>query len=150
MPVRAIKERPTRLFPTRSPGSLNIRAFQPLNWFQDPLAQTDLGSQAKFVRDSTGTWYLLAYRGDAGWGKAEHSDDYIDVYRVAFGSRFQLLEKAESVHIYLPPGDTSFNSTGTHHVDRSGKLLVSSSYRGAENRGNGVYGSRVDECAGEW
>jgi hypothetical protein len=52
------------------------------------------------------------------------------------------------VHIFLRPGKTSFASTGTHYVDRKGRLLINSSYRWAEDEGPGDSGfvSRVDEC----
>ena len=46
------------------------------------------------------------------------------------------------------PGDTGFASTGTHHhVEPSGRLLVSSSYRWSKNErpGGAGYVSRVDE-----
>jgi len=54
----------------------------------------------------------------------------------------------QGVHIFFRPGDTSFTSTGTHHVEPSGRLLLSSSYRWANEEGPGdsSYVSRVDEC----
>jgi hypothetical protein len=139
---------------------MNVAAFQFLNTFEYP--GHDLGSQAKFVRDSTGAWYVLAYRG-AGFQWPEdpsHAADYIDVHCVAFAAQyeehglspqFRLLGPLKSnLHIVLPAGDTSFNNTGTHYVDGSGRLLVYSSYRWAENEGD-PYGfeSRVDECAAD-
>jgi hypothetical protein len=51
------------------------------------------------------------------------------------------------VHLTFKPGDTGFASTGTHHVEPSGRLLVSSSYRWSKNElpGEAGYVSRVDE-----
>jgi hypothetical protein len=45
-------------------------------------------------------------------------------------------------------GPTGFTNTGTHHVEPSGRLLLSSSYRWAKEEGPGSssYVSRVDEC----
>ena len=53
-----------------------------------------------------------------------------------------------SAHITSRPGDTSFASTGTHHVEPPGRFLLNSSYRWAEDEGPGdsSYVSRVDEC----
>jgi hypothetical protein len=50
--------------------------------------------------------------------------------------------------VVFRPGDTGFVSTGTHYVEQSGRLLLSSSYRWAEDEGPGSssYVSRVDEC----
>ncbi len=52
-------------------------------------------------------------------GSDEHSADYVDVY-----------------------------GAGTHYVEPSGRLLISSSYRWSEDEGPGSssYVSRVDEC----
>jgi hypothetical protein len=52
------------------------------------------------------------------------------------------------VHVFFPGGDTGFVSTGTHYVEREGRLLLSTSYRWASEGGPGgsSYVSRVDEC----
>lgn len=128
------------LFPQCERGSLDVAAFVPEDMFPFPV--TGGVSQTKLVRDAAGNWYLLAFR-----GADEHSADYIDVYGVRF-SPFGISYLLYSVHIFFRPGDTGFANTGTHYVEQSGRLLVSSSYRHAENEGPGSssYVSRVDEC----
>ena len=61
---------------------------------------------------------------------------------------FSISYRLFSTHITFKPGDTSFASTGTHHVERSGRLLLASSYRWSKDEGPGAssYVSRVDEC----
>jgi hypothetical protein len=63
-------------------------------------------------------------------------------------SPFAIMPLAFSTKITFRPGDTGFSSTGTHHVEHSGRILVSSSYRWAECEGPGRsrFVSRVDEC----
>jgi hypothetical protein len=70
------------------------------------------------------------------------------VYGVRF-SPFAISYLLYSVHVVFRPGDTGFASTGTHYVENTGRLLLSSSYRWAEDEGPGSssYVSRVDECA---
>jgi hypothetical protein len=69
------------------------------------------------------------------------------VYGVRFNP-FAITPLLFSVHVILKPGDTGFASTGTHHVESSGRLLLSSCYRRAKDEGPGdsSYVSRVDEC----
>jgi hypothetical protein len=102
-------------------------------------------TQTKLVRDATGEWYLLGYRGDPADDTG--ATDYVDVYGVTF-EPFSISYRQSSVHITFKPGATSFANTGTHHVERSGRLLLSSSYRWARDEGPGDsdYVSRVDEC----
>ena len=102
-------------------------------------------SQVKLIRDSTGSWYLLGSRGDPDGDP--NQPDYADVYGVRFRP-FAITSRLLSVHVFFPPGDTSFTNTGTHHVEQSGRLLLSSSYRWAKEEGPGSssYVSRVDEC----
>ena len=78
---------------------------------------------------------------------SEHARDLDGRPRVAAGRRNFKVIKSFSQHIFLRPGDTSFASTGTHYVEPAGRLLVSSSYRWAEDEGPGSSGyvSRVDE-----
>jgi len=134
------------LFPSKEPGAMDVAAFEtacPGRFFPFPLL--DGPSQCKLVRDAREDWYLLAYRGDPDGDP--QGPDYIDAYGVTFHP-FRISGRLFSVHIDLPPGQTSFTNTGTHWVERSGRLLVSSSYRWAEDEGPGASGyvSRVDEC----
>jgi hypothetical protein len=138
---------PGALFPKCSPGSMDVTAFEPVapeSLFPFPL----LGGpcQAKLVRDATGRWYLLAFRSDPP--DDPNGTDYVDVYGVSF-SPFMISYRLFSVHVSFKAGDTGFASTGTHYVEPSGRLLISSSYRWAEDEGPDDYGyvSRVDECA---
>jgi hypothetical protein len=102
-------------------------------------------SQVKLVRDSEGRWYLFGFRSDPS--DDPHGTDHVDVYGVTF-NLFAITPLLYSVHITFKPGDTGLASTGTHHVEPSGRLLISSSYRWAEDEGPGdsSYVSRVDEC----
>jgi hypothetical protein len=131
------------LFPTCKPGSMDIGAFREKSPFDFNVVGQP--SQVKLVRDASGCWYLLAFRSDED--DDPNGDDYVDVYAVTF-SPFSISPRLYSVHIYLKPGDTGFASTGTHYVERSGRLLVSSSYRWSKDEGPGSssYVSRVDEC----
>jgi len=131
------------LFPKCAPGALDLAAFRPEGMF--PLPVLDGASQIKLVRDGEGAWYLLGFRSEPDYD--ENGTDYVDVYGVRFGP-FAITPRLYSVHVIFKPGDTGFASTGTHHVEPSGRLLVSSSYRWAEDEGPGdsSYVSRVDEC----
>ena len=134
------------LFPGCVPGALDLSAFHPADparEFSFPVASR--ASQVHLVTDSTGQHFLLAYR--ASKGDDETGDDFVDVHPVSF-EPFAVSPAIVSVHIFLRPGKTSFASTGTHYVDRKGRLLISSSYRWAEDEGPGDSGfvSRVDEC----
>jgi hypothetical protein len=133
------------LFPESQPGSLQVSAFVPAapeSLFPFPV----LGGacQNKLVLDATGEWYLLAYRSVPD--DDPNGTDYVDVYGVRF-SPFMISYRMNSIHVSFKAGDTGFANTGTHHVESSGRLLVSSSYRWAEDEGpgNSGYVSRVDE-----
>jgi hypothetical protein len=135
-----------KLFPASAPGALDVTAFEldPVGTpFVFPVA--DGPCQTKLIRDSTG-WSLLAFRGDPN--DDENADDYVDVYPVTFAPSFTIGNRIASVHISFNAGDTGFASTGTHHVEAPGRLLISSSYRWAQDEGPGgsSYVSRVDEC----
>jgi hypothetical protein len=153
------------LFPGAKPGSMDLHAFQPLHYFS---FNGFLGSQAKLVRDSDG-WHVLAYTytEDTGTGTA-NGDDYVSVRDITLGDAVTLGDgpecppypgnpftgepphppAPECVHIILPAGETGFTNTGTHYVDRNGRLLISSSYRWSHNESDAYgYVSRVDECA---
>lgn len=136
-----------KLFPSSAPGGLDVTAFEP-----DPAATpfafpvTGGPCQTKLIRDRAGAWSLLAFRGDPN--DQENATDYVDVYPVTFAPSFAIGDRTANVHISFNAGDTGFASTGTHHVEASGRLLISSSYRWAEDEGPGSssYVSRVDEC----
>jgi hypothetical protein len=133
------------LFPESQPGSLEVSAIVPAapeSLFPFPL----LGGacQNKLIRDATGQWYLLAYRSDPD--DDVHGTDYVDIYGVRF-SPFMISYRLNSVHVSFKAGETGFANTGTHYVEESGRLLISSSYRYARDEGPGdsSYVSRVDE-----
>jgi hypothetical protein len=143
------------LFPSNEIGQLQVLAFQPVpegdiyqnyvgatggNVFDFPINVN--ASQVKLIRDSTDQWFLLGFRGDP----PDHTEgvDYVDVYPVTF-SPFSVGVCKFSAHIIFKPGDTGFNATGTHFVEPSGRLLISSSYRWAEGH-LGKDMTRVDEC----
>jgi hypothetical protein len=135
------------LFPYEQIGSMNIGAFR--RAFTDityPFPVTGGASQVKLVRSVKDNWSLLAYRSDPD--DAEDGTDYVDVYPVTLSPIFEIGARSFSQHVHLRPGDTSFASTGTHYVEPAGRLLISSSYRWAEEEGPGdsSYVSRVDEC----
>jgi hypothetical protein len=137
--------RDDRLFPRCESGSMDVSAFEPAapeSLFPFPVIGG--ACQNKLVRDSTGTWYLLAFRSDPD--DDPNGTDYIDVYGIGFAP-FMISRRLHSVHVSFRAGDTGFANTGTHHVEKSGRLLVSSSYRWAEDEGPGSSGyvSRVDE-----
>ena len=102
-------------------------------------------SQVKLIRDGEGAWYLLGFRSDPD--DDPNGTDYVDVYGVSFHP-FAITPRLYSTHVIFNAGDTGFASTGTHHVEQSGRLLLSSSYAWAkdEGPGNSSYVSRVDEC----
>ena len=130
------------LFPKCAQGLLDLAAFRPVGMFPFPVRGA---SQVKLIRDGEGAWYLLGFRSDPG--DDPHGTDFVDVYGVRFNP-FAITPLLDSVHVTFKPGDTGFASTGTHHVDPSGRLLLSSSFRWAkdEGPGNSSYVSRVDEC----
>jgi len=135
-----LRARQDSLFPKCAQGGMDVSAFVPEGMFPFPVAGGP--AQIKLIRDAAGKWYLLAFR-----GSDEHSADYVDVYGVRF-SPFAISYLLDSVHIYFRSGDTGFANTGTHYVEPSGRLLISSSYRWSEDEGPGSssYVSRVDEC----
>ena len=147
--VRVLRAKCSQLFPECRRGAMNVSAFQPLKPqstfpFLHP-AQDQAPSQVKLIKDSTGQWFLLAFRSDPGYD--EHGTDYVDVYGVHF-SPFSISPLKFSTHVFFKSGDTGFASTGTHYVEKSGRLLVSSSYRWSKDEGPGdsSFVSRVDEC----
>jgi hypothetical protein len=139
------------LFPGAVPGALDVSAFRPIDP-ADPAGEFPFpvdahSSQVHLVTDSTGQHFLLAYR--ASKGDDEYNDDFVDIHPITLFDPFMVGPAMQPpVHIFLRPGKTSFASTGTHYVDPSGRLLISSSYRWAEfERPFDVgYVSRVDEC----
>lgn len=135
------------LFPECTKGSMNIEAFSPAtpeSMFIVP--SLDGASQTKLIRDSLGDWYLLGFRSDTP--ADPNGTDYVDVYQVRF-SPFAISPRLFSQHVIFKPGETGFASTGTHYVEPSGRLLLSSSTRWSNNEGpgNSAFVSRVDECA---
>jgi hypothetical protein len=144
--VRLFSAQPSALFPSCLPGRMNVSAFQPTSpqsLFPFPVSAE--AQQAKLVRDSTGQWFMLGFRSDPADDPT--GTDFVDVHSVQF-SPFSISGLLFSVHISFKPGDTGFASTGTHYVEKSGRLLISSSYRWSEDEGPGSssYVSRVDEC----
>jgi len=112
------------LFPKCAQGWLDLAAFRPAGMFPFPVRDA---SQVKLARDGEGAWYLLGFRSDPN--DDPHGTDFADVYGVRFNP-FAITPLLYSVHVTFKPGDTGFASTGTHHVEPSGRLLLSSSYRG--------------------
>jgi len=134
------------LFPKCEPGMMDVSAFQPVtpeSFFPFPVIEG--ACQNKLIQDATGNWYLLGFR--SAPPDDPNGTDYVDLYHVSF-SPFTISYRLDKVHIFFRPGDTGFASTGTHYVEKSGRLLISSSYRWAEDEGPGNSGfvSRVDEC----
>ncbi len=108
------------------------------------MRQSTGASQIKLVRDCEDKWFLLAFHSDPP--DDPNGTDYVDLYGVRF-EPFAISYRLDKVHLTFKPGDTGFASTGTHHVEPSGRLLVSSSYRWSKNElpGGAGYVSRVDE-----
>jgi hypothetical protein len=133
----------TDLFPSSRRGEINLSAFVRKGIFNFPSHGQ---SQVKLIRDSVGQWFLLGFRSDPT--DDPNGDDYVDVYGVEFAP-FSISPLIFSTHVFFPSGDTGFANTGTHFVEPSGRLLLSSSYRWSEDEGPGTssYVSRVDECA---
>ena len=140
-----LSARASALFPGCKPGAMDVSAFKPQGLFPFPVLGRTGASQAKLIRDSEEKWFLLAFHSDPY--DDPNGTDYVDVYGVEF-EPFAISYLLESVHISFRPGDTGFASTGTHYVEKSGRLLISSSYRWAEDEGPGdsSFVSRVDEC----
>jgi hypothetical protein len=114
-----------RLFGKCAEGSLLVSAFRPAGMF--PFAPRGGPCQTKLVRDGNGEWFLLAYRSEDN--DDQYGRDYVDVFGVRFDPFVISYRLRKPVHVYLAAGETGFANTGTHHVDASGRLLVSSSYR---------------------
>lgn len=133
------------LFPKCAQGSMVVDAFRPVtpeSLFPFPVI--DGACQCKLVRDSTGAWFLLAYHSEPA--DDPNGTDYVDLYDVAW-EPFTISWRRRKAHVSFRHGDTGFANTGTHHVEPSGRLLLSSSYRWAKDEGPGdsSYVSRVDE-----
>ncbi|HEY7323919.1 MAG TPA: hypothetical protein VH520_03750 [Streptosporangiaceae bacterium] len=142
---RGFRAAARKLFPTCRVGEIDLLAFEPI----EPdgfFAMPDMNgaSQVKLVRDTTGSWSLLGFRSHAD--DDPHGDDFIDVYDIDLPA-FAISAQPQSTHVFLPGGDTGFASTGTCHVEESGRLLVSSSYRWSKDElpHGAEYVSRVDE-----
>jgi hypothetical protein len=130
------------LFPSCRSGEMNLSAFVRKGIFNFPATGQ---SQVKLIQDSTGQRLLLSFRSDPN--DDPNGDDYVDVYGVEFAP-FSISPLIFRTHVFFPSGDTGFANTGTHFVEPSGRLLLSSSYRNAveEGPGSSSYVSRVDEC----
>ena len=138
--------RDTELFPSCERGALDVSALRPAaqqSMFPYPVPNGT--TQTKLVRDRSDRWYLLGYRGDPPDDTG--STDYVDVYGVTF-EPFSISYRLFSVHVTLRPGVTSFATDGTHYVESTGRLLLSSSSRwpDADGPGESNWVSRVDEC----
>jgi hypothetical protein len=135
------------LFPKCAKGGMDVGAFKPaLPESMFPFPVIGGASQVKLIKDSTGQWFLLGFRSDPP--DDPNGTDYVDVYEVRFSPYFVISYRLSSTHISFRAGDTGFASTGTHYVEKSGRLLISSSYRWSEDEGPHGTGfvSRVDEC----
>ena len=145
---RGFRAAARKLFPTCRVGEMDLAAFEAIKP-DGSFVMPDMNgaSQVKLVRDSFGSWFLLGFRSDAD--DDPHGTDYVDVFDIAFEPTFAITAPPRTTHVFFKHGDTGFASTGTHHVDRDGRLLLSSSYRWSEGGGPGGSGyvSRVDECA---
>jgi hypothetical protein len=139
-----MRARDIELFPGCRPGAIDVSAFAPAGMFPYPVLHGTGASQVKLVRDAEAKWFLLAFHSDPP--DDEHGTDYVDLYDVRF-EPFAISPIRDTVHVSFSPGDTGFASTGTHYVERAGRLLLLSSYRWAEDEGPGEssYVSRVDE-----
>ena len=139
--VKLYTAEPSALFKGCVPGVMDVSAFQPTSpdsIFPFPVSKD--ASQVHLVRDVSGKFFLLAFRGDPP--DKEDATDFIDIHEVEF-SPFSIKPKLDSIHIFLPEGKTSFASTGTHYVDNAGRLLISSSYRWSEDEGPEIQVSSV-------
>jgi len=134
----------TDLFPSGTPGSINLSAFEVLPYFT--FTPNTLGSQVQLIRDPS-SWYLLVYDSDADDG---NGNDFIHVHSITLGSTVSFGPEVpwSPVHFILPAGTTSFTTTGAHWVEPGGRMLVSSSDRWSQDLDNAFsWESRVDECA---
>jgi hypothetical protein len=140
--VQLLRAPATDLFPGCTQGSLDVSAFTSAGRFPFPVLTA---SQTKLVRDVSGSWNLLAFRSDPD--DDPNGADFVDVYGVTL-EPFHISPRLSSTHVFFPSGDTGFASTGTLHVEPSGRLLIGTSYRWAKDEGPGSssFVSRVDEC----
>lgn len=134
----------TDLFPSGTPGSMNISAFEVLPYFSFTF---DVGSQAQLVRDSTGTWYMVVYISP---DDDEFGDDFVRVYNIRFDDPNTVVSFGDElpwspIHFFLPEGGTGFANNGTHYINLNGRMLISSSERWPQLE-NDLWLSRVDEC----
>ena len=132
------------LFPKCAQGSMVVDAFQPVTPESIfPFPVIDGACQWKLVRDSTGAWFLVAYHSEPS--DDPNGTDYVDLCEVAW-EPFTISWRRRKAHVSFRHRDTGFASTGTHYVEPSGRLLLSSSYRWARDEaGHSSYASRVDE-----
>lgn len=142
----SLNTRCSDFFPKCTQWGLDISAFVPAapeSLFPFPVV--GVVSQVKLIRHSMGQWFLLGFRSDPP--DDPNGADYVDGYEARFSPYFMISYRLTSVHISLKPDDTGFASTGTHYVEPSGRLLVSSHYRWSEDKGpHGTsFVSRVDE-----
>jgi hypothetical protein len=138
------RARDERLFSKCARGSLTVSAFKPHGMF--PFPPMGGPSQTKLVRDAGGNWFLLAFISEPN--DDQNGTDYIDLYGVRFDP-FAISYRLSRTHISFAAGDTGFANTGTHYVEPSGRLLISSSYRWDEMLGfpppPPYFACRVDE-----
>jgi hypothetical protein len=135
------------LFPQPVPGFMNLDALRPASPDSTVEFPVDYDAcQVHTVTDVTGEHFLLAFRGEPA--DTEDAVDYVDLHAVTYPPLQVTTRIVEPIHVTFAPGDTSFASTGTAYVEASGRLLLASSYRWAEDEGPGHsnYVSRVDEC----
>jgi hypothetical protein len=138
-----LRARAVDLFPKCAPGAMEVSAFKPAGMFPFPVLGRTGACQVKLVRDGTDQWFLLAFHSDPP--DDPNGSDHVDVYGVAF-EPFAISYLLGTVHVSFKAGDTGYANTGTHYVEPSGRLLLSSSYRWAEDPGIPAgYVSRVDE-----
>src|SRR5262249_52007541 len=115
------------------PGQMNVSAFQPTSpesVFPFPVSPE--AQPATLIRDSSGKWFLLGFRSEPL--DDTKGTDFLDVHSVEC-SLFSISDRLFSVHVSFKPGDTGFASTGTHYVEKSGRLLISSSDRWSKDEG---------------
>ncbi len=100
----------------------------------------------RYVTNATNFWNVLVYNSPDNDGVG---DDYVHVWSITLGDTVTLTsETMVPTSFFFPAGGTSFTNTGTHYVDRNGRILISSSERWAQDEGEPFdWESRVDECA---
>lgn len=138
-----------QLFPSDAPGTIALESFGTAQG-PTPFHVHPHTSQVKLVRDANAVWFLLVFWGDKK-GKT-NSADHVSAHPISLDDKKVVTVGSEwkKVHLLFPGGDTSFVSTGTHLVERSGRLLVSTTYRWSKNEGGDAgYVSRLDELASD-